>query len=70
MSGKGKGRKKTRRRKLSLFFQHKQNSQHVKLYSKLKLRYFPILQPGHFRVYSTDNDPDNLPHLMQTHKCL
>ena len=52
------------------FFQHKQNSQHIKLYSKLKLGYFPILQPGHFRVYSTDNHPDNLPHLMQNHKCL
>jgi hypothetical protein len=23
------------------------------LYSKLKLHYFPILQPGHFRAYST-----------------
>jgi hypothetical protein len=29
---------------------------HIKLYSKLKLHYFPILQPGHFRAYSTEND--------------
>jgi hypothetical protein len=28
----------------------------IKLYSKLKLHYFPILQPGHFRAYSTEND--------------
>ena len=28
------------------------------------------LQPGHFYVYSTENNPDNLPHLMQNHKCL
>jgi hypothetical protein len=23
---------------------------------KKKLHYFPILQPGHFRAYSTEND--------------
>jgi hypothetical protein len=38
-------------------YDFKQNSQHIKLYSKLKSHYFPILQPGHFRAYSTENDP-------------